>query len=114
MPGTNSDTAAAQPAGKMDKCVAIVIGMRLDDAEREIILATLNEYGGNKRRTATVLGISLKTLYNRLAAYQSSGALSAFMPGAVTIHPLAAQGAEGMTPLCSQDPAEGALERREG
>ena len=70
-----TDLFSRQPAREfrgMDKCVPISIGMRLDEAERQIIRATLNEYRGNKRHTAKVLGISLKTLYNRLAEYQNS------------------------------------------
>ena len=39
------------------------------DAERELLLATLRHCGGNKRRTADVLGVSLKTVYNKLVAY---------------------------------------------
>ena len=34
-----------------DKCVPISIGMSLDEVERQIFHATLNEYGGNKRDT---------------------------------------------------------------
>jgi DNA-binding NtrC family response regulator len=36
-----------------------------------VILATLESLDGNKRRTAEVLGISLKTLYNRLNVYEA-------------------------------------------
>lgn len=45
------------------------VGMTLADAQREIILATLRHFSGNKRQTAETLGISLKTLYNRLREY---------------------------------------------
>ena len=45
------------------------VGTPLADAQREILLATLEHFGGDKRRTARVLGISLKTLYNRLELY---------------------------------------------
>jgi DNA-binding NtrC family response regulator len=45
------------------------VGTPLADVQREIILATLKHYSGNKRVTAEVLGISLKTLYNRLKEY---------------------------------------------
>jgi DNA-binding NtrC family response regulator len=45
------------------------VGTPLADAQREIILATLKHFSGNKRLTAEVLGISLKTLYNRLKEY---------------------------------------------
>ena len=39
--------------------------------ERMLILATLARFEGDKKRTAETLGISLKTLYNRLAVYQA-------------------------------------------
>jgi DNA-binding NtrC family response regulator len=37
--------------------------------EKEYILASLQKNGGNKARTAEVLGISEKTLYNKLNRY---------------------------------------------
>jgi two-component system response regulator AtoC len=46
------------------------VGTSLSEAERHLILATLDHYGGDKRKTADVLGISLKTLYNRLNVYK--------------------------------------------
>jgi DNA-binding NtrC family response regulator len=45
------------------------VGTPLADAQREIILATLRHFDGNKRMTAETLGISLKTLYNRLKEF---------------------------------------------
>jgi two-component system, NtrC family, response regulator AtoC len=38
-------------------------------AERALMLATLRHYNHHKERTAAVLGVSLKTLYNRLKEY---------------------------------------------
>jgi DNA-binding NtrC family response regulator len=46
------------------------LGMSLDEVERELIMRTIEFTGGNKSRAAEVLGISLKTLYNRLERYQ--------------------------------------------
>ena len=40
--------------------------MTLAEVEREVILATLRHCGGNKRRTAEMLGVSVKTVYNKL------------------------------------------------
>ena len=40
--------------------------MTLAQAEREVLLATLRHCGGNKRRTAEMLGVSVKTVYNKL------------------------------------------------
>ncbi len=45
------------------------VGIALADAQREIILATLHHFSGNKKLAAETLGISLKTLYNRLKVY---------------------------------------------
>ncbi len=44
-------------------------GGSLEDSERELILKTLEECGGDKKKAAKILGISLKTLYNRLHLY---------------------------------------------
>ncbi len=49
--------------------------MTMLDAERELLLATLRHCGGNKRRTAAVLGVSLKTVYNKLVAYGDASPL---------------------------------------
>lgn len=46
-------------------------GMSLAQVERAVITQTLQHCVGNKTRTAAVLGISLKTLYNRLNEYRS-------------------------------------------
>jgi DNA-binding NtrC family response regulator len=48
----------------------IHVGMSVAEAERRLIAATLEEVGGNKKRAAEVLGVSLKTLYNRLKSYR--------------------------------------------
>ena len=45
------------------------VGTNLDDAEKGLILKTLACNGNNKTRTAEILGISLKTLHNKLKAY---------------------------------------------
>jgi DNA-binding NtrC family response regulator len=48
----------------------VSLGMSLDDIEREVILKTIEFVDGNKSRAAEMLGISIKTLYNRLEQYQ--------------------------------------------
>ena len=45
------------------------VGTPLAAVERQVILATLEHYGHHKERTAAALGVSLKTLYNRLKEY---------------------------------------------
>jgi len=54
-----------------DAVLQIPVGTSLEAIERGAILATFESLGGDKRRTAAVLGISVKTLYNRLNVYQA-------------------------------------------
>jgi len=56
-----------------DTTFEVRAGTPLAEIERRMILATLESLDGNKRRTAEVLGISLKTLYNRLSVYEAQG-----------------------------------------
>jgi len=51
--------------------VAISVGETIAEAERKLILATLDRFRGNRRETADALGISLRTLYNRLGDYSA-------------------------------------------
>jgi DNA-binding NtrC family response regulator len=64
LPDSNASRAAAEPGS-----LNVRIGTPLADIEREVILATYELHGRNKERTAAALGISLKTLYNRLKEY---------------------------------------------
>jgi DNA-binding NtrC family response regulator len=54
-----------------DGYITVSPGMALADMERMMIAETLKNCRGNKTRTAAVLGISLKTLYNRLNEYRT-------------------------------------------
>jgi DNA-binding NtrC family response regulator len=47
------------------------IGTSIAEAERRLILATLEHCDGNKRKAAGILKVSLKTLYSRLNEYKS-------------------------------------------
>lgn len=67
----SSAVSPAQPVAGDDDCVAVQVGSKLADAERSLIFATLEHCRGNKTRAAEVLGVSLKTLYNRLNEYRN-------------------------------------------
>ena len=75
MSPTDSDLTATVPLQiSLSKpaagtAVTIPFGTSLADADRQLILATLDQCGGVKTRAAEILGISLKTLYNRLVEY---------------------------------------------
>ena len=47
------------------------VGISMAEMERRLILATLDQFEGNKLKVADVLGISVKTLYNRLREYKT-------------------------------------------
>ncbi len=55
------------------------VGTTVDAAERELILQTLNATNQNKTRAAELLGISLKTLHNKLKEYEA-GRINASQP----------------------------------
>tara|TARA_R110002073_G_scaffold131684_5_gene278384 strand:+ start:345 stop:1688 length:1344 start_codon:yes stop_codon:yes gene_type:complete len=61
------DTVASEEA-RSD----IPTNMPLDAIEKSVILKTLEEKGGNKTETAEQLGISVKTLYNKLEKYDAA------------------------------------------
>ncbi|MEE2000290.1 sigma-54 dependent transcriptional regulator [Alkalimonas sp. MEB108] len=61
MPGQNDCELAA---------ASVPVGVRLDEVEKAVILRTLALNGGNKTDTAQQLGVSVKTLYNKLEKYQ--------------------------------------------
>ncbi|HZZ05710.1 sigma-54 dependent transcriptional regulator [Paraburkholderia sp.] len=75
MSGTDSDSTAAVPLQitlskpAAGTAITIPFGTSLAEADRQLILATLEQCGGVKTRAAEILGISLKTLYNRLVEY---------------------------------------------
>jgi two-component system, NtrC family, response regulator HydG len=54
-----------------DATVTFRMGMSLAEVERAVIIETLRRCANNKTKTAAVLGISLKTLYNRLNEYRA-------------------------------------------
>ncbi len=60
----------AADTGDDSPVLRVRVGSTVADAERRLILATLEECGGNKDRAARLLGISLKTLYNKLNRYR--------------------------------------------
>jgi len=60
------DMQASRPEAAM---LRVPLGIPIDKVEKEYILASLQRNGGNKARTAELLGISEKTLYNKLNRY---------------------------------------------
>ncbi|HEU4384432.1 MAG TPA: sigma-54 dependent transcriptional regulator [Anaeromyxobacteraceae bacterium] len=61
------------PGPPGEASLRLPLGLELDEVERRYLLATLRRLGGNKSRTAEALGVSEKTLYNKLARYAAQG-----------------------------------------
>ena len=75
-------TPRVTPAGEgASGHVSVPVGETLAEADRRLILATLERCNGVKKQAAAVLGISPKTLYNRLEEYAAADAqASAALP----------------------------------
>jgi len=70
-PGFGSVTP--RPAVQEANAVRLGVGTTVEEAERLLILKTLEATNHNKTRAAEILGISLKTLHNKLKEYGASG-----------------------------------------
>jgi DNA-binding NtrC family response regulator len=53
--------------------IHVGVGTTVDEAERQLIIKTLESTHNNKTRAAEILGISLKTLHNKLKEYGTHG-----------------------------------------
>ena len=73
--GVPAIVAAAAPAApstpELNDAVQFQIGTTVEEAEKGLILRTLEHTRNNKTRAAEILGISLKTLHNKLKEYGS-------------------------------------------
>jgi DNA-binding NtrC family response regulator len=68
-----SGSIHAEPAAPAtdDPAAGLPVGQPLREVERQLILKTLEMAGGNRVRAAEILGISPKTLYNKLGRYNA-------------------------------------------
>jgi len=71
LPGAAVAVASGTPPEAGDT-VRFQIGTTVEEAEKELILRTLDHTRNNKTRAAEILGISLKTLHNKLKEYGGS------------------------------------------
>jgi DNA-binding NtrC family response regulator len=74
--------AAAVAAGGVVEAGRLLFrpGTRIAEVEKALIVATLEHFDQDKKRTAEALGISLKTLYNRLNEYGRGRTAAALPP----------------------------------
>ncbi len=74
------DAPALRPTSEGGPSITLSLGETLEEVERRMILATMQLTEGDKKETARRLGISLKTLYNRLNVYEAAGRLDTSKP----------------------------------
>jgi DNA-binding NtrC family response regulator len=80
----------AAPAAKG---VGGLVGRKVEEVERDLILETLTHCLGNRTRAAEILGISIRTLRNKLHEYRAQGvAVPATHPAMHTSMPWAMEG----------------------
>jgi len=65
---------STEPAPKsLNEIVPLLIGATVGEVERELVLHTLARCDGNRTRAARVLGMSVRTLRNKIKEYSASG-----------------------------------------
>jgi DNA-binding NtrC family response regulator len=60
----------AAPLDETPNSLTVGVGMSLEEIERRMLYKTLEFYNDDKSKAARALGVSVKTIYNRLARYQ--------------------------------------------
>lgn len=50
-----------------------LVGLPIAEVERDLILATLRETGGNRTHAAAILGVAIRTLRNKIGVYAAEG-----------------------------------------
>lgn len=70
----NAAAASSEVQRYLDEknTVRVEVGTTVDEAERQLILKTLSSTHNNKTKAAEILGISAKTLQNKLKEYSNS------------------------------------------
>jgi two-component system, NtrC family, response regulator HydG len=76
VPGARSNGTDEARASNDGTALRIPVGTTAAEAEKRLILATLESCGGDKTKAARVLGLSLKTIYNRLKAFRDGSDLT--------------------------------------
>jgi DNA-binding NtrC family response regulator len=62
------------PASDPSEVVPMLIGATVQEVERELMLQTLARCDGNRTHAARVLGVSVRTMRNKIRQYSADGA----------------------------------------
>ncbi|MDR3498952.1 MAG: sigma-54 dependent transcriptional regulator [Parvibaculum sp.] len=76
---------AQKAAAAADAATRTFVGRTVSEVEQDLILQTLNHCLGNRTHAANILGISIRTLRNKLKEYGESGA-AILMPGDMRVN----------------------------
>jgi len=71
--GRESGSASQSSAGSSDAAGGSLVGQTVANVERELIIDTLQHCIGNRTHAANILGISIRTLRNKLKLYGEQG-----------------------------------------
>jgi two-component system, response regulator FlrC len=71
--GAASSSAVRAAAGASDAGITSLVGRKMDEVERDLIIGTLGHTLGNRTHAATILGISIRALRNKLRDYAAQG-----------------------------------------
>jgi DNA-binding NtrC family response regulator len=80
-PGDLPDSVPEAAPAPRAPHLTVSVGTPVAEAERRLILATLEACNGDKKAAARILGMSIKTLYSRLKVYKAREQPSSGMPG---------------------------------
>ena len=71
--GRMAAATCAQPQARDGDGIAALVGRRMDEVEQALIIETLHHTSGNRTHAATILGISIRALRNKLRDYAGQG-----------------------------------------
>ena len=77
---TDEPARPCESSGERAASIAGLVGRTVAEVEKELILDTLSHCLGNRTHAANILGISIRTLRNKLKLYADAG-IAVPMPG---------------------------------
>jgi DNA-binding NtrC family response regulator len=78
---------AVEPAPVPDDVLQVKVGMRMADVEEAFVRLTLKHTNNNKRKSAQLLGLCLRTLHNKLRAWEGGNSRTAAAAASRTVQP---------------------------
>lgn len=73
VPAPETPAPSLVPSLAPNEIVPLLIGLTVGEIERELVLHTLARCDGNRTRAARVLGLSVRTMRNKIRQYSADG-----------------------------------------